>query len=588
VPLCLLVIILGSSAARANVLSAEEMIAPAGLGIGGEPRQVGDGLWFLGAGPGPSELLLRVATNVNAADTTNTDQLLSGGGLGLSLTGNGLTVGVWDAGDVRASHQEFGAPSRVTVVDGVGVRSHSTHVAGTIGAAGVNPSARGMASQVGIRSRDWTNDYAEMAADASLIVASNHSYSYSRGWTTRIDWGIGPVDTWCADSDVNFVEDPGFGKYDTGAQALDQVLHSNPRLLSVWAASNDRNDAYTGVGPGGWYVTHLSTSAPPGWYLVNPAYFPPPPGDGNAGAGYDCLPNDQVAKNTLVVGAINDITADPYNSGHVSLTSYSSWGPTDDGRVKPDVVGNGVGLLSSIATGDNAYASNSGTSMSAANVTGTAALLVEHYSDLFGSPPMSATTKGLLIHTAFDAGNAGPDYAYGWGLVDAAAAANFLTAARAGSANPSCLIMENSYSGTEWTLALQSDGAGPLKATLVWTDPPPIVLPSSALDDPTSALVNDLDLWITGPGGTHYPWTLDPTNPSNPAVRAAGNHRDNVEQVLVDTPAAGWFTIHVDRTGSAFEQDFSLLVSLTVPEPGTMLLLAAGCAALVARRRRRS
>jgi subtilisin family serine protease len=110
------------------------------------------------------------------------------------------------------------------------------------------------------------------------------------------------------------------------------------------------------------------------------------------------------------------------------MTAFSSWGPTDDGRIKPDLVANGQAVFSSEEGFDSDYGVQSGTSMAAPNVTGTAALLLEHYRDLHDDEdPTSATLKGVLIHTASDAGNVGPDYRHGWGLVNAAEAAEFLT-----------------------------------------------------------------------------------------------------------------------------------------------------------------
>jgi subtilisin family serine protease len=156
--------------------------------------------------------------------------------------------------------------------------------------------------------------------------------------------------------------------------------------------------------------------------------------------GYDSLPPTQVAKNTLVVGAIEGITVkkETYDKSDVGMPTFSSWGPTDDGRIKPDVVAAGNNLYAPVAfvpgsippaESNESYRGNlSGTSFAAPTVTGTAVLLIEHYRNLFGTLPLSATTKGLLTHTAFDAGNVGPDYSHGWGLVDAAA--NFLTLLR--------------------------------------------------------------------------------------------------------------------------------------------------------------
>lgn len=561
------------------------------------PVQVSDGLWFLGTGPSPDEFNLKMVTNVNAADSTNADQLWSGGGQGLNLSGSGVTVGIWDGGDVRATHNEL--TGRVNVIDGLGISNHSTHVAGTIGGTGVYAPARGMAGGVNIRSRNFTNDLTEMSADASLIDLSNHSYSYTRGWTTSADWGIGPVDTWYNDRSTNNVEDPYFGAYDSDAQSLDGILYDNPHLLSVWSAGNDRNDTYTGVYTGvygdGSYVTYLSVADPPtypgtGWYIVDPAVYTPPGQDGNGGTGYDSLPGDQTAKNSLVVGAVNDVTADPAGSGDVSMTTFSSWGPTDDGRMGVDVVGNGASLTSAYGTGDSSYAGMSGTSMSAPNVTGTAALLLEHYDNLFSASPTSATMKALLAHTALDAGNIGPDYSNGWGLVDGLAAADFLTDVVA--ADPSSFLLEGTYDNSEQTIDIFSDG-DPLKATLCWTDPNTSSL-SSGLDDTTLMLVNDLDLWITDAvDSIFYPWTLDPGNPGNAAVRTSLNYLDNMVQVLIDAPDLGdMYTIHVG--GDSFTQAFSLVydgVSM-VPEPATIvnlfLLGLCGIGAGWYRRRRKA
>ena len=143
-------------------------------------------------------------------------------------------------------------------------------------------------------------------------------------------------------------------------------------------------------------------------------------------------------------------------------------------------------------------------------------------------------------------------------LADAAAAATFITDSALGAAGES--LQERTYSGTEYTEEIVSPGTEPLKFTLVWTDPAGTVQ-AAGLDVTTPVLVNDLDLWVTGPGGTYYPWTLNPASPTAAAVRTAANHVDNVEQVLIDVPAAGTYTLHVGHTGTSFTQDYTLLVS---------------------------
>ncbi len=542
---------------------------------------------LLAIGPAPSDLRIRLADNRNAADTTNADQLQVGGSLGLDLTGKGYTVGVWDGGLIRSTHQEF--DNRVTLVDSSSSADHATHVAGTIGAAGINAAAKGMAPQVGLRSREWTNDFSEMDADAALIDVSNHSYGLIAGWviypasTFGFSTPTGYVDVWWEDRFLYSAEAISFGKYDSNSRELDQVLFDNADLLSVWSAGNDRTDAFQNAAGNGTYVTWFSGDpggigwSRPGWYLVpNSGATSAPGGDGNAGTGYDSLSLTKNAKNALIVGAVYDVTSDPYTSAQIVTTGFSSYGPTDDGRVKPDVVGNGNSLFSPVAVSDTAYGYASGTSMSSPNVAGTSVLVIEHFDNEFGVEPLSASTKGLLIHTASDAGNPGPDYAYGWGLVNAAAAATFIS--DAATADTTSYLEERSYGGSAWSLDLVSNGTQPLKATIVWTDPAPTVLPGSGLDDPTPVLVNDLDLWITGPGGaTYYPWTLDPLNPSAAAVRTKANHVDNVEQVAIDAPAAGVYKLHVGRTGSLFSQPYTLLVSgafAPAPTPEVSLSLA--------------
>lgn len=105
----------------------------------------------------------------------------------------------------------------------------------------------------------------------------------------------------------------------------------------------------------------------------------------------------------------------------MEITGFSSFGPADDGRIKPDIVAPGQAVFSTSAASPNDYEVLSGTSMSAPAVTGTLAILQELYKNLNGGSYMkSATLKALAIHTAREAGpNEGPDYMFGWGLLDA-------------------------------------------------------------------------------------------------------------------------------------------------------------------------
>ena len=126
------------------------------------------------------------------------------------------------------------------------------------------------------------------------------------------------------------------------------------------------------------------------------------------------------SKNSLTVAAVLGV---PNYTGpeSVSTTSFSNYGPTDDGRIKPDIATKGQAVFSTESTGDSDYASKSGTSMAAPGITVVVLLLQEHNYNINSSYLKSASVKGLLAHTADECdtnffGADGPDYKYGWGL----------------------------------------------------------------------------------------------------------------------------------------------------------------------------
>jgi hypothetical protein len=198
--------------------------------------------------------------------------------------------------------------------------------------------------------------------------------------------------------------------------------------------------------------------------------------------------------------------------------------------------------------------------MSTPNACGSAALLVDYYDDLFTGDAMRASTlKGLILHTADDLGRAGPDYQYGWGLMNTRAAAELLKDYAEG--NP-IRLTEDLLSSSDLSdiYTGYADGSAPVRVTLCWTDPPGTATLEHDLR--AGALVNDLDLKITGPDGTHYPYTLSYADPEADAAIHVKNRVDNTEQVYIDTPAAGSYTISVDYEGSLQSglQHYSLLI----------------------------
>ena len=115
--------------------------------------------------------------NLGSAETVGSSKLWPGGSSGLNVTASDVILGEWDAGSALSTHQEFGG--RAINEDNVSSATHSTHVGGTMIAAGVDPNAHGMSFMATLHSHDWNNDSGEMASEAAAgLVLSNHSYIY--------------------------------------------------------------------------------------------------------------------------------------------------------------------------------------------------------------------------------------------------------------------------------------------------------------------------------------------------------------------------------------------------------------------------
>jgi hypothetical protein len=214
----------------------------------------------------------------------------------------------------------------------------------------------------------------------------------------------------------------------------------------------------------------------------------------------------------------------------------------------------------------------SGTSMAAPTVTGSLNLLIEHYKNLYGSTQylLASTVKALAIHTADEAGtNSGPDYVYGWGLMNTKKAAQLLTSDAAATGALPFVKQVFLASGDNINFPVTAVGGGtPLKITVCWTDPAGPVM-TNAVDANVAALINDLDLRIIKDSTTHFPWKLNPASPTAAATNTGDNNRDNVEQVLVSSPtAAATYTVSVTHKGNLVDhnnavtgQNVSIIIS---------------------------
>jgi subtilisin family serine protease len=443
-----------------------------------------------------------------------------------NLNGNGVTVLVYDSGLVDNAHGDFAG--RLIQIDTDATettRNHSTHVAGTMGGDGSqsnqndsagNPNGgtanqwAGMAPAVNIRS---------FGASGSTDTLYNSPGDINANFTTALT-AAGGTDLATMSLGNNVVLN-GFpcsqlGDYTGTAILLDNIVRGSinaQQLIYFEAVGNERGGAAT------------------------------------CGTTYSTVSSPATAKNTIAVGAVN--------SNDNSMTGFSSWGPTDDGRLRPDIVGpgcqsNGDNTITSTGFDDtdgdgnldagetqNAYVGMCGTSMATPAAAGTMALVVQRWKALYGAAarPLGHTAKAIVIHTATDLGNAGPDYQFGWGNINGQAAVDLVNA----DASANMITVDQVDNGQTDYYTFNSNGAAPPRVTLVWSDP-------AATQLAATTLINNLDLRLTDPDGVVVqPFVLDPANPANAATRG-NDARNPVEVVAGTTGKAGTWTVSVAGT----------------------------------------
>lgn len=280
--------------------------------------------------------------------------------------------------------------------------------------------------------------------------------------------------------------------YTIEAQVVDKQIFENPELLHVFSAGNS-NGADCGYGAGNQW--------------------------GNVTGGH------KIGKNVLT-------TANLRMDG--TLETSSSRGPAKDGRLKPEISARGTDELSTAP--DNSTQVFGGTSAAAPGVSGVCALLYEAYKKLHnGQNPESALIKAAIMNTATDIGVPGPDYQFGFGVIDAYKAYK--------------LISENRYQKhrilngetQEYSIDI-GNGNIFAKFMIYWAEPEASLLASKAL-------INDLDLEVVTPSGSVYkPWVLNPTPNAVTLAEGAKPGMDtlnNFEQVFIPSPVPGKYIIRV-------------------------------------------
>lgn len=512
-----------------------------------------------------------ITTNANARDSHHVGELQR---VFAGLDGGDVEVAIFDNGPIRATHKEFRVNINNEATSRIRFRippqsteppdQHATHVAGTIGAAGNTNDgrAKGMAPALKvIYSENMRQDLQGIAALNGRANISNHSYTPNAGWFR--DSRSGKF-IWYGEESVNSNEDLKFGKYTDREARFDDVIYGSKKLLVFAAAGNDRKQSPEQISalkqPVDHYVYDTDGS---GNRKSRPVQGVTRQPDG-LDTGLDTVVGICVAKNSVCIGAIPDIPAalTAASLEKIESASYSNWGPTDDGRIKPDLVATGNDLLSTSDADDEAVRTDSGTSMASPTAAGIAALLIQLYRrERGGEDPFAAVTKAVLIHTARDAGVKGPDPVFGWGAIDALAAGKVI-----GQKDQHIILRRAvSISNPIYELSLEpSSTSDPIKVTLVWTDPPGTAN-TQGLDDSTPSLMNDLDVKLTAPDGTtvFYPYSLNRQNPLEAAVRTEPNRVDNVEVIgpLGSAPGTWKLEIRAASFKAGTEQDFALVIS---------------------------
>ncbi|MEM9649800.1 MAG: S8 family serine peptidase, partial [Bacteroidota bacterium] len=450
--------------------------------------------------------LFYTTLNDPTRQTSRAHTLYSNGLLDLGLDGTGMSVGVWDAGVALASHQEFNG--RATDNDGSAeVGPHATMVTGHLISQGIKPNAKGVAYGAVALTHNWTRDKIEATeAAANGLLLSNHSYGIK---SDRVpDWY--------------------FGAYIKVSQDWDKIMYSAPYYLMVTAAGNSQRslDNETPI-----YGTNVD--------------------------GFDLLLGFTTSKNGLTVAGANTKIGGNGELQQAQVASYSSLGPVDDGRIKPDLAGDGSSILSTSSETNTSYDASVGTSLAAPGVTGALLLLQQYHEELFGTYMKAATLKGLALHTADDVDAPGPDYKMGWGVMNAKAAAELLQ-----DKEYSSLVQEERLEqGNTFSLTLKARKNETLTASLSWTDPEGEYINRGEMNNQTTALINDLDIRITKDGETYFPWKLNPSRAGDAAIKG-DNLVDPYERIQIEN-AEGEYTITISHKGGLRDgfQDFSLLVS---------------------------
>lgn len=524
-----------------------------------------------------------------ANNASNIEQLQAGAVGGFALNGENISIAIFDGGTVLYNHNEFrdlANPGQFRIIDlengAQGLSSHATSVAGFIMgegrgtvfnipniAKGVLPKA--VVKHAGFADTSNGNRFTKILEYGEYI--SNHSYGVNNGWSYDSAGSLGagyyyPVNTTIMTSPSQTLA----GAYQSNDANIDMIVYADPKFSIVKSSGN-----YFGTVPG-------PNDAKYRW--GNGAYTTFAEGEivpvANCASGAYCIGNGSLAKNIIVVGAI-DLPLDQStykfaNSAEIKRSSYSSAGPRKDGAIKPDLVAVGTQVISATISSSNpaslgTYTRGNGTSYSAPKVTGAIGSITQLKRLLSNDNEFyfyADEVKAILTHTAMEAGNYdGPDNWHGWGLLDGLKAAEVVLSTHN---NEDTLERKTKVSGVNDEKVVSGREGEDLKVTISWIDPAAEFAAGTLdrMNDTSSKIVNDFDLRVidTETNEVYFPWKLDLSNPTGAAVKG-DNTVDNIEQVVIKTPVAGRnYKVVVSNKGQlvndegvAADQNYTLLIT---------------------------
>jgi len=420
-----------------------------------------------------------------------------------NLHGNGYTAAMWDGGSAW-THTDYN--SRRTVGDGSASEQHATLVAGIMLGDGTRSQYcggsayiwRGIATEATLITYDWNSPMTEHNSAINTYHADVSQHAW--GWNCCIS---GHCDE--------------FGDYDADSRTFDAI----------------------GRGIWGGEITIVASAGNDGECTLCSAYLPHYPfGTVSGPIG--------TSKNALSVGCTH--------ANDNSLWSESSRGPTDDGRMKPDICAPGCKTFNGVTSTytNNCYSSSfCGTSFASPAVSGSAILMYEEFNNRNSRDPLPSTIRAIFYHTAYDLGATGPDYTYGYGRIDVHAAVDLIIE----DAGLGMRIIEDQISTSEvdeYEMNI-GPGFGPLRVTLAWSD-------REATAGSGIKLVNNLDLELESPTHTVYhPYILDPDNP-NYSPSTGIDNLNNMEQIFVTTSFEGTWILRITGTAVPWSpQTYSLI-----------------------------